>query len=673
MKMENLNNEPGPSEYLSFGFKAILLKGYNQKYNKKGDYKTAKQPVTTKFTSPDYKGLSLPEIEEAKKQGFWIGWLVPEGYIVIDSEKADVINILDNLARQLNCSIQKTNRGKQYTLRCDKKDIPGSSEQFCAGGIPVTYRVAGKNYVIMPPTNNRTWERWTSPDKLSQLPELLLPYDPKNQQHIALCLAWSVGEAYREGSLVGWEDIDAAFMAYLFERNFSINLIHQCFRLVFADAYDPKRTEEMYMRVKTLKENKKRILGSRSFVKKIKDLKLAKIKRFLSPLSNSTEESRTGADNGSHPSLAVALINIAKQYYLFHDYMKEAYAWINNETYLIKGTPFRQFITRELYKTTGKTVGTETIKQALNAIEGMAIFDGKLIELHNRMAAHKGAFYYDMGDGRVIKTTASGWVINNCPPILFKRYTHQLPQVEPQRGGKLDKIFNFMNVTNDQDQLLLEVSLVSFFVPHIPHPLLYSQGGQGSGKTGAMSCAKKLIDPSKLNVCIPPYDKKELIQTLYHQYFCVFDNVSDIPDWMSDILSIAITGGAQSKRKLYSDEEDVIFAFRRCAALTAINMCIQKSDLFDRAILIRFDSIHPYQRKEDAELNRQFENEKPRLLGAIFDTLSKAMKIYPEIKIKYLPRMADFCRWGCAIAVALGYDSEDFLNAYTSSLSDLGS
>lgn len=663
-EMENLNNQPGPSEYLTIGFKAILLKGYSQKYNEKRDYKTAKQPVTAKFTSPDYKGLSLSEIEEAQKQDFWIGWLIPEGLIVIDTENPNVITLLDAIARDLDCSIQKTTNGKQYMFWCNRKDIAGSSEHFCTGGFPVTPRVAGKNYVIMPPTNNRTWEHWTSPDKLSQLPELLFPYAPQNQQHIALCLAWTVGEAYREGSLAGWEDIDAAFMAYLVEWGFSIELLQQCFYLVFMDDYDPRRTEEVYNRAKNLKENGNKILGAGSFVKKINDLKLDKIKRFLNNLINIPEEGKDETDNGSRTSLAHELIRIAEQYYLFHDDMKEAFAWINNEAFNVKGTRFRQFLSHELYINNGKVAGTEAIKQALTVIEGKAIFEGDLIQLHNRIAAHEGAFYYDTGDGRVIKTSASGWVIDNCPPILFKRYNHQLLQVEPQGGGRLDKIFDFMNVTNDEDQLLLEVRIVSYFVPDIPHPLLYAQGGQGSGKTKAMSCAKKLIDPSKLNVSIPSYDKRELIQTLYHHYFCVFDNISEITDWMSDILSVAITGGGQSKRKLYSDEDDVIFSFKGCIAITAINMCILKSDLFDRAILIKFDSISSTQRKEDKELNKQFENEKPRLLGAIFDTLSKAMKIYPNIKIKYLPRMADFCRWGCAIAVALGYDAEDFLKAY---------
>lgn len=659
--------QPGPSEYLEMGFKAIRLKGYHHKFNKQRDYKIAKQPVDKGFTKIDFKCLSLLEIEQAEKQGFWIGWLVPEGYIVIDSEDPLVIKILNTIAKDTNCSVQKTNRGKQYIFRCENKKIPAASEYFCAGGFPVTPRVAGKNYVIMPPTNSRSWEQWIFPDKLPQIQDLLLPYDPKEKEQIALCLAWQVGEEYRKGSLAGWEDIDCSFMAYLFENNLSIDLIQNCFQHVFIDNYDQKRTEEMYIRVKKLKENGEKILGSGSFAKKIKDINLNNIMRFFSPFSTNEKTLNNTEERKTRPSLAHELIHIAEQFYLFND-SSVGYAWINNEVYSIQGPAFRNFITHELYLSKKKIAGSEIVKQALSVIEGKALHEGKSIELHNRVTSHEGAFYYDMGSGRAIKITTSGWIIDNSPPILFKRYNHQAPQVDPKKGGKLDVIFNFMNVMNAQDQLLFKVIIVSLFVPGIIHPLIFLFGGQGTGKTKGSHFIKKLIDPSRLDVFIPPHNRAELIQSMEHHYFCVFDNLSYIQDWFSDILSIAVTGGGQSKRKLYTDDEDVIFSFKRCIAITAINMCITKSDLFDRTILIELDRITPEQRKEESKMIQEFEAAKPRILGTIFDVLSTAMKIYPDIEVKHLPRMADFCRWGCAIAEALGYKKNDFLKAYNENI-----
>ena len=44
--------------------------------------------------------------------------------------------------------------------------------------------------------------------------------------------------------------------------------------------------------------------------------------------------------------------------------------------------------------------------------------------------------------------------------------------------------------------------------------------------------------------------------------------------------------------------------------------------------------------------------------------LSKAMRIYPDVHLRKLPRMADFCRWGYAIGEALGGQGEKFLSEY---------
>lgn len=46
--------------------------------------------------------------------------------------------------------------------------------------------------------------------------------------------------------------------------------------------------------------------------------------------------------------------------------------------------------------------------------------------------------------------------------------------------------------------------------------------------------------------------------------------------------------------------------------------------------------------------------------------VSKAMVLYPEVKLDRLMRMADFTRWGYAIAEALGIGGNNFMKAYES-------
>jgi len=66
----------------------------------------------------------------------------------------------------------------------------------------------------------------------------------------------------------------------------------------------------------------------------------------------------------------------------------------------------------------------------------------------------------------------------------------------------------------------------------------------------------------------------------------------------------------------------------------------------------------------EEELLAEFEECKAEILGGILDTLVKAIRLYPLVKPKGLFRMADFTRWGCAIAMALGHTQQDFIDAY---------
>ena len=84
----------------------------------------------------------------------------------------------------------------------------------------------------------------------------------------------------------------------------------------------------------------------------------------------------------------------------------------------------------------------------------------------------------------------------------------------------------------------------------------------------------------------------------------------------------------------------------------------------ERSILISLERISKDKRREEQDFWQEFEKQKPYLLGAIFDAVAGALREYPSIRLTSRPRMADFARWGCAIAKVLGFPQEEFLEAY---------
>jgi hypothetical protein len=47
------------------------------------------------------------------------------------------------------------------------------------------------------------------------------------------------------------------------------------------------------------------------------------------------------------------------------------------------------------------------------------------------------------------------------------------------------------------------------------------------------------------------------------------DNLSTVPDWLSDSICRAVTGDGDVRRKLYTDGEHAVFSFRRAVAITS--------------------------------------------------------------------------------------------------------
>ena len=152
--MSDLNNM-----YIDNGFKAIKCKGYHPKFNHSKDYKSAKVSITADYTKIYYKSLTIAEIRDWVKQGGWVGWVIPKGYIALDVEDHDSIAFIDLLCREKNLSpaVHITKNGRHYIFKLSE-DLSVSSSVLTKCGIDVTYRIGGKNYLILAPTDDRRWQ-----------------------------------------------------------------------------------------------------------------------------------------------------------------------------------------------------------------------------------------------------------------------------------------------------------------------------------------------------------------------------------------------------------------------------------------------------------------------------------------------------------------------------------
>lgn len=379
-------------------------------------------------------------------------------------------------------------------------------------------------------------------------------------------------------------------------------------------------------------------------------------------------ETTAGAEKAE--SQADTLVRIASGHYLFHDLTGNAYAKYRNtnhsEIWPVHSRSYREWLAYHFYNQENKVPNTSAMSDALTTISGKARFAGPMHDLKVRVAWHSGSIWYDLADDRwrAVRIDRDGWQIVDEPPVLFRRYSHMLPQIEPARGGDASRIFDFLRLPDDNLDCLFITWLISCFVPDIPHPILIPYGPFGSGKTVQCRFIKSLVDPSAIPTLSFAGDRVQLVQQLAHHYCAMYDNIHHISTETSDLLCRAVTGEGFTKRQLYSDDDDVLYQFQRVIGINGLELMAERADLLDRAILLECEPIPDDKRLTETELWQKFNEAKTEILGGIFDTLWLALGILDGIKLHSLPRMADWMRWGCAIAEAQSYGKTTFLQGY---------
>jgi len=348
------------------------------------------------------------------------------------------------------------------------------------------------------------------------------------------------------------------------------------------------------------------------------------------------------------------LLNVATAAQLFHASDGTGFADLiidgHRETWPLRGKRFQGWLRQRYYERTWDAPSPVALNAALNALEAQAQFDGPQHKVSVRLAEHDGLIYLDLADEfwRCIEIGPNGWRIAEDPPVKFRRSAGMQPLPLPLRGGSIEALAPFLNLASENDFVLVVAWLLGALRAGGPYPVLAIAGEQGSAKTVLSKLLRALIDPSVAPVRALPRDERELFIAASNGHVLAFDNLSGLPPWLSDTLCRLASGGAFSTRRLFSDQDEILFAAARPVILNGIEDVITRPDLADRAILLTLAPIAERQRRAEHALWRGFELARPHILGALLDAAAHGLRMLPRVRLKRLPRMADFALWATA-------------------------
>jgi hypothetical protein len=378
-------------------------------------------------------------------------------------------------------------------------------------------------------------------------------------------------------------------------------------------------------------------------------------------------------DEGSKLSNADTLAAIGNERAeLWHTPVGVAYATIevegHQETHGIESRGFRDYLTREFWRESGRAVSPDALRQALALLAARARFDGEEHDVHLRVAPlGGGGLVLDLGDaeGRVVVADGHGWQIVPRSPVRFRRAPGMLALPEPEPGGSLEELAVLLPGGRDgRDDLLALLLgwLLASLRPSGPYPVLVIQGEHGSLKSTTAKKLRQLVDPSESDLRAPPRNTHDLAIAAENARVLAYDNLSAMPQHLSDHLCRLATGGGFSTRRLYTDDSDRIFNATRPIILNGIDAVVTRGDLIDRAIEVTLPRFTHY--RPEAEVWADFNAAKPRTLGALLDAVVYAVSNESSTTVPPRMRMADAARWVAAAEPKLPVAPGTFLAAY---------
>ena len=384
------------------------------------------------------------------------------------------------------------------------------------------------------------------------------------------------------------------------------------------------------------------------------------------------EEEDEDEGGGGRERVADALIREVREagIVLFHAPGEggEAYATVkrgeHEETLALKSSRFKRWIGHVHYAQTQKAVSPRAVDEAVAALTCEAEFASEERPVAVRTVEMDGRIYIDLGDesGEAVEVYAEDWRVVT-PPVKFVRERGMKPLPRPERGGSVDEWRPVINVS-DAEWPLFITTVLAMLRPGRPTPILQIQGEQGSAKSSGSAQVRALVDPSTSALRVEPREVRDLVISAKNSWLLAYDNISSLPGWLSDALCRMSTGGGFATRELYGNTDEVIIDVMRPVLLNGITDIASRSDLLDRMVTITFPSIPEERRRTAEEVDAAFTALRPRILGALLDGLSSALRKLPETKVGNLPRMADFARFGVAAETGLGLEPGSFLAAY---------
>jgi rubredoxin len=187
----------------------------------------------------------------------------------------------------------------------------------------------------------------------------------------------------------------------------------------------------------------------------------------------------------------------------------------------------------------------------------------------------------------------------------------------------------------DEQRLLFLLYFYSLFFKsiQIEKPILCFVGLRESGKSFIATSVGKILFGDLFGASTFTKDKKDLAVVLGGNYYTVFDNVDSwVANDLLDLLCAAVTGAAEDKRELYSDQSQVRFTLDSFVAITSREPKFRRDDVVRRLLL--FNTREILKARGRSDLWGSLKENRDQIMTEVIRNLNTIVKILKNHKGK---------------------------------------
>jgi hypothetical protein len=333
---------------------------------------------------------------------------------------------------------------------------------------------------------------------------------------------------------------------------------------------------------------------------------------------------------------------------LFHTADQRCFASVRikdgTETFPVKSQVMADWIRAMGWRTHRMTIREESVNALLDTLSAEAQFDGKLRDVFLRTARQGDSVFIDTcrPSGDIIQVDPDGWIVirgNECP-IRFIRSEGMLPLPIPIRGGSITDLRPFVYGSLSDFQLLVGWCLAAMAGTG-QYPLLGLFGEAGSAKTFLTRLVRCMLDPCDVPFQGKPSNSRDLYIRASHSHCLALNNLSEIPQWLSDDLCGIALGSGFATRELNTDRGEIRIQTTNPIVINGIPNLFKAADLADRGFPIVLERLPNAVRIPERSLWDKWDQVHPRVFGAMLDLVAGGIRLSRGRTLPIYPRLAD--------------------------------